>query len=52
MWRSQTEAAFLHEWNDGTVTWVFARDLGGEVNLPDYNVFLEINGLTRPINPV
>lgn len=39
MWRSQTEAAFLPEWNDGTVTLVCVRELRGEVNLPDYNVF-------------
>lgn len=51
MWRSQTEAALLPEWNDGTVTWVFVRELKGEVNLPDYNVFQEINSPRHPINP-
>lgn len=51
MKRSKTEAAFLPEWNDDTVTWVFVRELRGEVNLPDYNVFQEINGPSLPINP-
>lgn len=30
---------------------VYVRELRGEVNLPDYNVFQEINGSSHPINP-
>lgn len=50
MRRSQTQR---HHFclNDGTVTWVFVGEVRGEVNLPDYNVFQEINGPSHPINP-